>query len=159
MPGILICDDSEHARKVLSRVLSIEHNWKICGEAKNGHQAVLMTDRLKPDLVILDVSMPILDGLHAAEEILKSTPRVPIILYTLHENAQLDFEAKRIGVRKVISKLEPIEILVEIIREQLSGPHPSNLARDVKFSDSFEPRKKTSGEPAAAASPVSKPLL
>ena len=122
MPKILIADDSQQVLKQLCSILSKVEDWNVCGQATNGRQAILMAHQLKPDLTILDIAMPMLDGLHAAAEILKSTPDVPIVLYTLHKNDQIELEGKKAGARKVLSKTDPIDCLIETIRELLTPP-------------------------------------
>jgi DNA-binding NarL/FixJ family response regulator len=122
MAEILIADDSELILKFLSRLLSQESDWHVCGQAANGQQAVLMAHQLKPDAVILDIHMPMMDGLSATVEILKSFPSVPIVLYTMDKSEQLELRAKKIGARKVISKHEPAESLLAGIREVLLAP-------------------------------------
>jgi two-component system chemotaxis response regulator CheY len=119
MPKILIADDSELLRKSLKNIFSNHDGWNVCGEAANSRQAVLMAHQLKPDVIILDIAMPMMDGLHAAIEILKGEPSVPIILYTLHKSDQIELEGKKAGARSVISKGENSEVLVEAIRELL----------------------------------------
>ncbi len=115
MPKILIADDNEQVRKHLSAVLSKEANWNVCGHVANGRQPVLMAHELKPDLVILDFSMPMLVGLR------KNSPAVPIILYTLHKSDQIEQEAIRVGAKKVVSKTDSVDSLLQTIRELL-GP-------------------------------------
>jgi DNA-binding NarL/FixJ family response regulator len=66
MPRILIADDHEAVLRQLSSILAEQKNWSVCGQAANGRQAVLMAHQLKPDLIILDIGMPMLDGLSAA---------------------------------------------------------------------------------------------
>jgi DNA-binding NarL/FixJ family response regulator len=119
MSKILIADDNELVRTSLKDIFSHHEGWNVCGEAANGRQAVLMADQLKPDLVILDIAMPMMDGLHAAIEILKGEPAVSIILYTLHKSDQIELEGKKAGARRVISKGENSKVLVEAIRELL----------------------------------------
>jgi DNA-binding NarL/FixJ family response regulator len=120
MPKILIADDNQEVLRLLSAVLSKEADWNVCGQAANGRQAVLLAHQLKPDLVILDFSMPMLDGLRATAEILKNSPAVPIILYTLHKSDQVEQEARRVGARKVVSKTDCVDSLLETIRELLA---------------------------------------
>ena len=122
MPRILIADDSSLIRPLLVATLSARADWTICGEASNGRQAVLLAFQLKPDLILLDFFMPMLSGLQAAEQILKVMPLVPIVLYTMHEYAQLEAEAKKIGIRKVFSKASSSN-LVATLEEILGKPH------------------------------------
>jgi DNA-binding NarL/FixJ family response regulator len=143
MPKILIADDNEQIRKLLSIALAQDGNWNVCGEAANGRQAVLLAHKLKPDLIILDIAMPMLDGFRATAEILKTSPAVPIILYTLHRNDQIDLEGKKAGARMVLSKTEPVETLLESVRELLTpSPAPGIPAQEtiaLSFEDSNEP--------------------
>jgi two-component system, chemotaxis family, chemotaxis protein CheY len=117
MPKILIADDSEVMRKIVRSLVSEVEGWAVCGEADNGQQAVLLAQELKPDLVVLDLAMPLLDGLHACAEILKLTPLVPIVLYTLHKTPELELEAKKAGAKAVVSKSDDPQVLVEALKK------------------------------------------
>lgn len=120
MPKILLADDNESLRNALKDVLSGHQGWTICGEATNGQSAVQMSLDLKPDLVVLDFLMPLMNGLAAAAEIAKALPSVPIVLYTMHMSTQLEREAKKVGVSKVVSKTEPFESFVGGLEELLA---------------------------------------
>ena len=101
---VLIADDSEPMRKLHRDMAAQSGRWRLCGEAVNGLQAVHLARALRPDLIVLDLAMPVMDGLRAAPEILKDLPRVPIILYTLHEMLNLELEARKAGIREVVVK-------------------------------------------------------
>jgi DNA-binding NarL/FixJ family response regulator len=121
MANILIADDSEEVRRTLKRLLSSHEDWVVCGEAANGHEAVDMANQLKPDLVVLDLAMPILDGLHAAAQLLKTMPSLPIVIYTLYDDDErIELEAKKAGVRRVISKSANINVILQCLEELLS---------------------------------------
>ena len=119
---ILIADDSELVRSKLVATLSARADWTICAEAANGQQAVLLAVEQKPDFIILDFSMPMLSGIQAAAEILKIMPRVPIVLYTLYDDAHTEAEAKRVGIRKVISKTKSANLVADL-EDLLGKPH------------------------------------
>jgi DNA-binding NarL/FixJ family response regulator len=121
MPRVLIADDYAPLRDALKTVLFSRRSWVICGEAADGAQAVDMASALKPDLVLLDFLMPKINGLQAAEQILRTHPTVPIVLYTLHKHQLLESKAKALGVRRVIAKGD---IFCELIAslEELFGP-------------------------------------
>jgi DNA-binding NarL/FixJ family response regulator len=125
MLKVLVVDDSDLVRQLVKAALSRETGWSICGEAFNGRQAMDLAREAKPDLIVMDLAMPVLDGLHASTEILKFAPALPIVLYTLHANPQVDVEAKKIGIRAVVSKSSDIETLVKVIAE-LAGKVPSS---------------------------------
>jgi CheY-like chemotaxis protein len=115
MRKILIADDRDDTRIYIRNAL-VSRGWIVCGEATDGLQAVQMASQLKPDLVILDLSMPVLTGLEAAKEILQAAPGLPIVLFTLHEAPQVHEAAARVGVRKVVSKeagLAPLFAAIE----------------------------------------------
>jgi DNA-binding NarL/FixJ family response regulator len=117
---ILIADDSALIRDFLKGLATQYKDWTIVGEAVNGRQAVLMAASLAPDLVILDLAMPMLDGIHAAAEILKVAPSVAIILYTLHDMPHLLLEAKKVGIREVVFKMSDATELAEAIQRVFS---------------------------------------
>jgi DNA-binding NarL/FixJ family response regulator len=114
MVKILIADDSELIRSKLADALSTHSDWSICGQAANGRKAVLQALDLRPDLILMDFSMPMLSGLQAAEEILKLMPFVPVVLYTVYDDAQMEAEAEKIGICKVISKSRSENLVAEL---------------------------------------------
>jgi CheY-like chemotaxis protein len=118
MRKILIADDSDNTRIYIRNAL-LSHGWAVCGEATDGLQAVQMASQLKPDLVVLDLSMPVLTGLEAAKEILQASPEVPIVLFTLHEAPQVREAAARVGVLKVVSKEDGVVSLFAAIEDSL----------------------------------------
>src|ERR1700733_9622363 len=112
---ILIVDDSDFARTGLKVLLSGRTDCEICGEANDGKQAVIKAIALKPDMIILDYSMPGMDGLHVAQEIYKALPTALILICTLFPSRELEREAMKYGVRHVISKAEMSKGLVNVI--------------------------------------------
>ncbi|HUA01385.1 MAG TPA: response regulator transcription factor, partial [Candidatus Aquilonibacter sp.] len=114
-------DDSRLVRKALRRIFETA-GFEICGEADNGDQAVKEAPALKPDLIILDLSMPGLNGLQAAPLLRRSLPQVPIILFTIYPSVTLQQNARTAGVTSVISKDNPITCLVSEA-EKLVGEH------------------------------------
>lgn len=111
---ILIVDDSAVFRKGVRESLEATPEWAVCGEAANGFEAVEMADKLLPQLVIIDFSMPRMSGLAAAIEILKKTPRLPILLLTLYQTRQLAQEAREAGIRVTMSKTDMHLLSAEI---------------------------------------------
>ena len=105
---ILIADDSSSIRHLVR--FFIEHNtdWQVCGEAENGQIAVEKVLALKPEAIILDLSMPVMNGLDAAREIARVAPDVQIVMFTMHTSEQLQKEATAIGIKAVISKSDTI---------------------------------------------------
>ena len=109
---ILIADDSSSVRSIIRKLVESHSSlWKVCAEAANGAEAVQKAMELKPDLVIIDLQMPVLDGISASARIAKSLPRTPILINTIYKSDYVDLEAKNAGVREVISKAEPGRLL------------------------------------------------
>ena len=112
---ILIVDDSDFARTGLKVLLAGRTDCEICGEANDGRQAVMKAIDLNPDMVILDYSMPGMDGLHVAQEIYKALPATQILICTLFPSRELEREAMKYGIRHVISKAEMSKALVAVL--------------------------------------------
>lgn len=101
---ILIVDDNEHIRKSARSFLESHPDFEICGEAVDGREAIEKAKQLQPDLIVLDLSMPVMDGMEAAREIRKAMPKVPIILFTLYDDGEVTAETA--GVSAVVAKTD-----------------------------------------------------
>jgi DNA-binding NarL/FixJ family response regulator len=125
IPGrILIADDSSSVRTIIKKLLeSHSTHWRVCAEAANGMETVQKALVSKPNLIIMDFQMPFMDGLNASARIAKFLPHVPILIYTVHKSEYINSEAKKAGVREVISKSEPGALLRAV--EALLSKHPN----------------------------------
>jgi DNA-binding NarL/FixJ family response regulator len=101
---ILVVDDSQLMRRCLRTVLEQHTPWKVCGEASNGREAVEKAQQANPDVIVLDLQMPVMNGLDAAKEIRRKSPEVPILMVSLHMSSQLADQAKRAGIRGTCDK-------------------------------------------------------
>ena len=101
-----MADDHEAVRKGVCHILSSHLDIHVCGEAKDGQEAIDKALELRPDLIILDITMPVRSGMEAAAELRKSLPHVPILLLSMHEGPLVIEEAKRIGVHGYVSKAQ-----------------------------------------------------
>lgn len=115
---ILIVDDSPNLRKTLRTALEADGGWQ-CFEAVNGKDGVEKAGRLGPALVILDLSMPVMNGLQAARELRRLFPTLPLLMFTNFETAHLESEALDAGVSFLFSKSEPIGTLTRTIHSLL----------------------------------------
>jgi DNA-binding NarL/FixJ family response regulator len=104
IPRILIADDQQAVLYTLRRELESDASLAVCGEALNGAEAVAKAQELHPDLIILDLAMPTMNGIEAARAIAKILPGVPILLFTLNDLPEVRAQAASAGVREVISK-------------------------------------------------------
>ena len=101
---ILIADDSPTVRAGLKLLLQYHEDWIVCGEAEDGEDAVKKAAELKPDVILLDISMPAMDGLSAAELIRRDAPETEILIVTHFESLDLARYAAQTGVRAYITK-------------------------------------------------------
>jgi DNA-binding NarL/FixJ family response regulator len=118
---ILIADDHEVMRLGMRILLEARRSWTICAEASNGKEAVEKTAECHPDVVILDISMPTMNGLEAADRISASYPQIPIILFSLHLSEEMMSTLQRPAVRGAVSKGEAGRDLVEAVETVLNG--------------------------------------
>jgi DNA-binding NarL/FixJ family response regulator len=114
---ILIVDDSLPIRKCIRTFIEAKTDWIVCGEAANGQIAIEKVRDLHPDLVILDQSMPVMNGLAAAREIRNVSPGLPLFLFTMYVSQELSEEAKAAGMVGVLSKEAGLDELVASIRQ------------------------------------------
>ncbi|MGB7024010.1 MAG: response regulator transcription factor [Candidatus Acidiferrales bacterium] len=118
---ILIADDNALVRKLLRIMLEGQKGWQICAEATNGSEAILKAQESRPDAVILDFAMPLLDGLDAAREITRVLPSVPILLFTLYDSPEMTLAAKEAGVSRVLPKTASGLPLIQAVRDLLAA--------------------------------------
>jgi DNA-binding NarL/FixJ family response regulator len=130
--SILIADDSDIVRSVIRAFLE-RTGYTVCGEAEDGLEAIEKATKLKPDLVVLDLSMPKLNGAEAASVLKSVMPRVPIILFTMYEEFMSQSLASAVGAEMVVSKPDGIGKLVECIQKLFgSRPHEPVVPESLK---------------------------
>ena len=112
---ILVADDHDIIRRGLKQLLTSHPGWEVCGEAKTGREAVTLAEQMKPEIVVMDISMPDLNGLEAARRIRKSLPKTEILILTLHFSDQLVREIVEAGVRAYIMKSDADKDLVAAV--------------------------------------------
>ncbi len=112
---VLIADDHEAVRKGVCAILTSRKDIEICWEAENGKEAVDKALAHRPDLIILDITMPVFSGFEAAREIRKKMPGALILILSMHESNQLIEEAKKIGVQGYVTKTQVGNTLLSAI--------------------------------------------
>src|SRR5882724_8278960 len=112
---ILIVDDSEVSRRITGTILRSRH-WTICGEAENGRTGVEKFQELKPDVVLLDLSMPDMTGIETAQQMSAADPTVPLILFTILEIEGIGNAAREAGIRAIVPKSEAWNLIPNIER-------------------------------------------
>ena len=117
MARVLIVDDHAFIRRGVQSILHAFPEWELCGEADNGADAVRLSEALKPEVIIMDISMPGLNGIEATRTIHKNHPETKVILLTLHDNDELVRSAFRAGARGYLLKVDAEKELVQALRE------------------------------------------
>jgi DNA-binding NarL/FixJ family response regulator len=115
---ILIVDDNASIRLGLCELFKSESDFEVCGEAENGKEAIAKALELHPDLIVLDLSMPVMNGLEAARQLKKLMPDVPLIMYSLFGDI-VEEQARLVGISELISKSQPAAILIKKARSLL----------------------------------------
>jgi DNA-binding NarL/FixJ family response regulator len=123
MSGILICDDNPSIRHLLRVYIETQTSFKICGEAGHGTEAIQKAKHLQPDLILLDLSMPVLGGAEAASILKKMMPNTKIILFSMQDDIPKSLAAV-IGVDLTLSKMDGITRLGEHLKSLLAPNVP-----------------------------------
>jgi DNA-binding NarL/FixJ family response regulator len=113
---ILVADDQAEVRRGICSLIESAGDLEVCAEAANGEEALEKTIALHPDLVVLDISMPVMNGLDAAKAIRACCPQTPILLVSIHEIGAMIDRAHEIGVDGYVAKDQVSKILIDAIR-------------------------------------------
>jgi len=116
MPRVLIVDDHAFIRRGVQTILQPYPEWDFCGEASNGSDAIRLVDELTPEVVLMDVTMPGMNGIEATRIIRKTHPHVKIILLTLHESSEVLRAGFRAGASGYLLKADAEEELMKALR-------------------------------------------
>jgi DNA-binding NarL/FixJ family response regulator len=125
MPGLLICDDNPNIRYLLRTFVETRTPFQICGEAAHGIEAIEKAKKLQPDLILLDLSMPVMTGAETAVILKGTVPRMKIILFSMHTDDVPKSLATAIGIDLTLSKSDGISKLAEHLNALLT-PEPPN---------------------------------
>lgn len=123
IPRILIVDDQESVRKALRNLLDTQSHFALCGEARDGNEALQKAMELNPQVIVMDISMPGLDGLEATRRIVKALPNVEVLIFTQYDSAHAERAAREAGARGYLLKTEAAKRLVPAL-EQISRHEP-----------------------------------
>ena len=118
---ILLADDFEVVRTGLKNLLSGSEQWEVCGEAEDGLSAVEQAIALTPDVVVLDITMPVMNGFEAAREIRKLAPKTKIVMFSMHDSERMVHEAKEAGADAYIVKSSGVDEIEKTLSEILKG--------------------------------------
>jgi two-component system, NarL family, response regulator DegU len=157
---LAIVDDHELTRQSLHNMLIDETDIEVIGEAANGRQALLLCSRLRPDLILMDVRMPEMDGLAATKEVKERYPETSVMMLTMHENPDYLLEALKAGAAGYVLKDAPQEEIIEAVRRIRNGESPLDpelAARLLRRLASEGEMRKGKRDPREAV-PLTEPL-
>ena len=118
---ILIVDDHELIRRGLRHILDERPNWEICGEAVNGQEAIRLAAEFRPDVIVMDIAMPIMNGLEATEHLNRNGCKAKIVILTMFDIQNMVARARQIGAHGYVAKSEAALRLIDTIEEVLGG--------------------------------------
>jgi two-component system, NarL family, nitrate/nitrite response regulator NarL len=119
--NILLVDNSEFERVIIRSAVEGLTNFRICGEASNGVEGIEQAIKLKPDLVVMDLAMPLLNGLEAATVLKNTMPGVPIVLLTLYAEQIYGLKSATFGITAVLSKFDGLAPLLRCVQSLLGA--------------------------------------
>jgi DNA-binding NarL/FixJ family response regulator len=149
---LLIVDDHDLAREGLRDMLADEPDIEVVGEAGNGREALALCSRSQPDLVLMDVRMPEMDGLEATREVKRRHPRISVLMVTMHENPDYLLEALKAGAAGYVLKDAPQREVIAAVRQVRGGESPldpklaARLLRRLATERGGGPSKEPGGE-------------
>ena len=114
--SVLIVDDSAYIRQALCELFNKEADFEVCGDAENGKKAIEKARELRPDLIVLDLSMPVMNGFDAARVLKRLMPAVRLIMYSAFGDRLAEKQAQLIGISEVVSKSEHVSVLIHKAR-------------------------------------------
>ena len=114
--AVLVVDDNEFIRRSLCKVFTSEADFDVCGEAENGREAIEKALELRPDLIVMDLSMPVMNGIEAARALKGLLPTVPLIIFSAYSDVFSENEARSAGVAALVSKSDHVSVLIDKAR-------------------------------------------
>ena len=114
--SVLVVDDNAVIRQALCRVFTSEGGFDVCGEAENGRDAIEKAQALHPDLIVMDLSMPVMNGIDAARALKTLMPMVPVIIFSEYGDAFSEKQARSAGISALVSKSELVSVLIDKAR-------------------------------------------
>jgi DNA-binding NarL/FixJ family response regulator len=126
---VLVADDHAIVRRGLRALVGSQPDWDVCAEASNGREAVEMVEQLAPDVAIVDIGMPVLNGLETTRKIVQTYPRTQVLILTMHQSDEVVREVLRAGARGYVLKSDADQHLIAAIETLLQ--HKPFLTSDV----------------------------
>ena len=116
MWSVLVVDDNSSVRKLICELITRESDFEVCGEADNGRDAIRKAQEVAPDLIVTDLSMPLMNGLEETSTLKKLMPEVPVIIYSAHMDSFFEREALAAGASAAVPKSDVVAALIPTAR-------------------------------------------
>lgn len=157
---ILIADDHEMVRQGLRRVIEEQTGWSVCGEGKTGREAVEQAKQLHPEIVVMDFSMPELNGLEATRQIRAALPRTEVLILTMHDSEQLAREVLAAGARGFMLKTDAGHSLVTAINALAQHrPYFTSKVSELLLKGFLDPQKPLADEGNGRLTPREREII
>ena len=143
MNTVLIVDDHALFREGLRNIIGRWEDFSLVGEAKNGQEAILSAQELMPDIILMDISMPVMDGIAATRRIVREMPAIRVVILTMSEEAEDLFEAIKVGARGYVLKDTPSHRLHDKLSGVLQGEAPLSGLMAAKILNEFNKLNET----------------
>ena len=153
--SLLLVDDQELLREGMRVILSLEEDMTVIGEAGNGQEAVSLYDELRPDVVLMDVQMPVLNGIDAVRYICRRDPEAKILILTTFDNDEYVFEGIRAGALNYTLKAASSDLLVQAVRTAYQGDSWLEASVARKIINEFVRQPAPAYEASSLAEPLS----
>lgn len=114
--SVLVAEDHALTRQALCSLFASQEDFEVCGDAENGQEAVEIAQVLRPDLIVMDLSMPVMDGIDATRALRRLAPGIPIIVFSEYGDVFSESEARSEGIAALVSKDDPVSVLLEKAR-------------------------------------------
>jgi two-component system, NarL family, response regulator LiaR len=147
---VLLADDHRLFRQGLRQICEIKGGFQVVGEADNGNQAVRLAREMKPDVILMDINMPLLDGIQATSRILQNDPRARVLILTMYRQDRYAFEAIKAGAKGYLLKNTDAEVLIEAVRATCRGEAYVDPVVTPAFLDEFRRLNLANSDPSAA---------
>ena len=158
---ILVVDDHQLVRKgVVAAIEDDQQQWEVCGQASTGREAVAAAERLQPDIVVMDISMPDMNGLEATRQILKGNPQTQVLILSMHESEQIIREVLDSGARGYILKSDAGTDLTTAL-DALKNHRPffTSKIAEVLLKGYLHPAPSEGSAPAGVISPREREIV
>jgi DNA-binding NarL/FixJ family response regulator len=160
MTRILVVDDHAIVRRGVRALLDTQGGWEVCGEATTGREAVELASRLRPDVVVMDLSLPELNGLEATRQIMKQSPATEVLVLTMHHSEELARDVLHAGARGYLLKSDADQNLIAAV-ESLRQHKPFLTSKVTEFVLDGYVRGETreDGAPKVAPTPREREII